>query len=213
MRSGWWRGASKIKGLSEQQLKEYLEEHYHYEIAMLAFSFQQLLENQRPPDQNKNNMAIECFLLHARNLYEFYYHSPNKDYSRATNFILDWDKYRPAKTTAIKEQENRINLELSHLTYKRIAGSTPEKQWNYGNLYNDYLIITKTFLEHLPKQYIGGKLARLKADLSKEAGRKDPAGNTIADLPTGTEINTITPSRVKISTASLSLGETISTFE
>jgi|GEM_PF-703579 len=146
---------------SDQQLKDDLEEHFHYEFSMFAYSFHKLKEGRQLSDPDKY-MALECFLLHARNLYEFYYHSSFNDYARAVDFVPSWDKTRPAKTEAIKEQESRINLELSHLTYRRIAGSAPEKRWNYGILYNNWLSVTKTFLEYLPNKYIGDKLRKLK---------------------------------------------------
>jgi len=155
--------------VSEHERMAFLDEHFHYEVFMLGYSLKKIIDSKRPSNRNDEALALEGFLLHARNLNEFYYYqSSRKDYARATDYIdkLIWEKVRPKKTSEIKEQEIRINHELSHLTYNRIAGDGVEKQWDCGRLYNDYIMVTKCFLDNLPDKFFGDKLKGLKAELS-----------------------------------------------
>jgi len=170
-----------------------LEEHFIYEVEMLCFSFKRIIEfkkfdeepaqyspystlvntpwvAQHTPlasDPNNINMALETFLLHARNLREFFYND-NKRYdtdARAWDFLEEknlWQKLRPAEMESMIEIRERAGKELAHLSYKRIYGTPPEKSWNTGETLSDLLKVVGIFLEHLSPKYFGDRLRNLK---------------------------------------------------
>lgn len=175
---------------TDEDKKEYLEEHLVYEVEMLLYSFGQLTKCTniveecsltstqistpnvtqfwgQSRDKNFGNMALETFLLHARNLREFFYKDDKgrPDDARAFELFMDkdpWKKLRPNETDSIKEVKNRADKELAHLTYKRISGTPPEKKWDCGKILFDLLGVVKVFLDKLPEQYFGENLKDLK---------------------------------------------------
>lgn len=122
-------------------------------------------------DRNFTNMALETFLLHARNLREFFYGEKQfQDDARAYQFFTDkecWKKIRPGETDSIKEVTKRGNKELAHLTYKRISGTPPEKGWDCRKIRSDFLEVVKVFLDKLPEKYSGKNLNDLKSEMKQ----------------------------------------------
>jgi hypothetical protein len=179
---------------SEKDKREYFEEHFLYEVRMLLYSFEQLVTCQNVSDvsnrtltqvstpwvdqfwgQSRNgnagNMALETFLLHARNLREFFYTEPKfPDDARAFHFFPDknsWEKLRPNETASIEDVKKRANKEMAHLTYKRISGTPPNKNWNYGKILTDLLAVIKVFLDGVPKKYLGKHSMEVKSELEQ----------------------------------------------
>lgn len=180
----------KATNLDDEEKKRYLREHFYYEVKMLDFAAAKLAEFA-PTDIWNRNMALETFLLHARNLKEFFYYKPCKPYLRAYDFVeneTEWDRDKPAeKTHWIKEVEGRADKELVHLTHGRIYGTPPEKKWDYGTIQRDFLKVVKHFLDHLPEKYIDERLRKIKemcvhvaTSTRKQIGLSTPAGTTTA---------------------------------
>jgi hypothetical protein len=172
---------------NDEDKRIYVEEHFCYEVEMLLYAFMQLgggtsmrmetnnlilattlvttlsvveYNKKQSIDQNFSNMAQETFLLHARNLREFFYRDDKQrlDDARAFEFFIDkdsWRKLRPNETDSIKEVKNRADKELAHLTYKRISGTPPEKLWDYRKIFFDFIEVIEVFLKQLPEKYFG----------------------------------------------------------
>ena len=126
-------------------------------------------------DRSFTNMGLETFLLHARNLREFFYGEEKYPHdARAYHFFADkecWEKMRPDETDSIKDVAKRGNKELAHLTYKRISGTPPEKGWDCGKILSDLLGVVKVFLDKLPEKYSGNKLNDLKSEMRQFLSR------------------------------------------
>jgi len=153
-------------------LKKFLNEHFVYEANALYFAMVKLHDQDKIENKNQDeiNMALESFLFHGRNLIEFFYYKNDaENYSRAFHFIEkdEWLKIRPKKTKQISEVQDRSNKEIVHLTYDRIAGSPPEKNWNCSNTFGDFLEIIKIFLNQLPKKYYEDKIINLKNNINE----------------------------------------------
>jgi len=178
---------------TDEDKKNFLEEDFAYEVELLCFSFTKLIEFKNadgrypqsssyftdvstgwvPPqyghqtvDRNNVNMALETFLLHARNLVEFFY-TKHKKYStdvRALDFFENkgsWIGSRPNLTGSLTKIRERAGKELAHLTYKRISGTPPEKDWSTGETVEDLVKVINIFLDRLPPKYIGERLRNL----------------------------------------------------
>src|SRR3989339_605647 len=138
--------------MNNEDLKDFLDEHFTYEVEMLYYAIMSWKKYCQPLDQNGVNMSLECLFFHGRNLLEFFYYKPIKEYSRATHFIDEskWKQTCPSKTKNIIELEKRTSNEIVHLTYKRITGSPPEKRWNPIGCFNVLIILKKIFFNLLP---------------------------------------------------------------
>ena len=139
-----------VTTLTDVQKKEFLAEHFRYEVDMLRYSADKLkqLEGKGGVEMN---MVVETFLFHARNLIEFFYNDSKKYPSdaRAYDFFEHkevWEQTRPPKSNEMDKVITRSGREMAHLTYLRISGTPPEKSWDCGQLTNEILEAVSTFL-------------------------------------------------------------------
>lgn len=157
--------------LDDNFLKDFLAEHFMYEIEGLVYSVKMLAQYGKSNDQPGINMCLDNFVAHGRNLLEFYYYprSDKNDYARAVHYVdsKTWEQARPPKTDLIRELERRASNEMVHLTFKRISGNPPEKKWDCGPCMKDVLIVTRHFLEILPEKHFSENITQLKQALNK----------------------------------------------
>lgn len=155
--------------MEDKDLKNFLDEHFCYEVEMLYFAVTSLKYYNIAASQNGINMSLECFLFHGRNLLEFFYYKPTNNYARAAHFVENdkWQQNRPEKTKNIIELERRTSKEVVHLTFDRISGTPPEKQWDWPSCFYDLLLVTKNFLNLLPNKFYGSNIINLKNNIDK----------------------------------------------
>ena len=73
-------------------IKEMLEEHLPYEFDMFFYAWDKLcklaeIKEKKLEEEKQKNMSLEVFLLHARNLIEFFCDNPNEDYYRLRDIL------------------------------------------------------------------------------------------------------------------------------
>lgn len=151
--------------------KEFLKEHFCYEVEMLCNSIVYLKKFHSKNNQVGINLALECFLLHARNLIEFLYHGSKlkPDDARASDFIdrRSWDKLASSKAKNLENLQKRANKEISHLTYTRHYETPPEKNWDPEKYFLEIIAGVKNFIDCLPQKYISNKINKLSIDIKK----------------------------------------------
>ncbi len=100
------------------------------------------------------NIALESFLVHARNLLQFFYDKVSKKGSRscAHHFINNWEKICPSKTEDVKKLYGKVSDEVHHLSYKREAKEN-KVPWNDVELLHNFMEIVKLFNSHLDPKY------------------------------------------------------------
>jgi hypothetical protein len=156
--------------LDRQDKKQFLEEHFYYEVLMLRYSIEKFMECGSIGDNLGMNLCMEALITHSRLLAEFFFFTSDKsDYARAGHFIDNWDKVRPIQSISINKLLERSNTEIVHLTYRRIAGNPNEKEWNLGSLYNELLEIVELFLNSLDTDLLGNNLSQLKSGLATDS--------------------------------------------
>ena len=155
--------------MKKEDLNFFLDEHFTYEVEMLYYAIVSWKKYQQPFDRNGINMSLECLLFHGRNLLEFFYYKPKNNYSHATDFVDNskWEQTRPNKSKNVTELEKRTSNEVVHLTYNRIAGTPPKKQWDTVGCFRDLVLVTKKFLNLLPDKLQGDRIVYLKNNIDK----------------------------------------------
>jgi hypothetical protein len=100
--------------------EDFFTEHLPYEISMLRATYE-LARAQKPAAEH--NALVEAFLLHARNLIEFFKDRPACDFDPRmfTNAGYQLNKDFVADSVVAK-----INRQTSHLTAKRISNAADE---------------------------------------------------------------------------------------
>lgn len=135
-------------------LQAYSGEHVFYEIDML-FGVGNLIAKRAcivaatPEDKQRlNNLVIEGFGIHVRNIVDFLYLPQDGTDVVAADFCVprDWEAACPPISMTLKAAKTRANKELAHLTTSRLSGNPPEKQWAAAALMVELNPLIKRFL-------------------------------------------------------------------
>ena len=137
----------KPKSKPSIDLLAFAEEHLFYEAQMFVAA----RAIQPGGNQFLRNLKVENTVLHLRNLIEFFYPvMPRDDDILATHYVVDWNAKRPAIAPLLEKARARANKELHHLTSQRIAGTPPEKAWDFDAISNAMKVVIAAFLSHQP---------------------------------------------------------------
>ncbi len=104
-------------------------EAFKYELEMFSYAEEQLSNAQG----DLRNAMIECALLHARNLLDFFTGNQpmmakiDESSIRAGHFVEGNIWWKSSKLSHLQKRKKDINKALSHLTYDRIGA---EYNWN-----------------------------------------------------------------------------------
>ena|ERR1039458_224980 len=91
--------------------------------------------------------ALESFAVHLRNLIDFFYKQPQPpDDVAALDFYDPPTGWAPgAMSPTLEVARERANKEISHITFKRKSGMTPDKPWAVGGLFNEIHVVAQKF--------------------------------------------------------------------
>jgi hypothetical protein len=120
--------------------------HIAYEIQIFHYAY----ISYSQPNVNKNDLLrsifIEAFVLHARNLYDFFYRRKNKtprdDDVIVEDFLSNKNMKIFKKNRTNKTEMDRVfsitraNKEIAHLSYYRLRKTAKTKQWKIPKIYN-----------------------------------------------------------------------------
>jgi hypothetical protein len=112
----------------DEVVNRIFQEHLPYELDMLEAAFTFLHSPtfaDRRNDVYEKNRAIEAFWTHARNLIEFLAH-PRTDDHKGVVSARDFTTGQFDPGMKMREMDQRINAQVSHLTYER--RSSPEQK-------------------------------------------------------------------------------------
>ncbi len=125
--------------------------HFRYEVAMLRYSGD-VLTGPNPPRGLAHAMAMESFLIHARNLHDFFYgleeaQKGNKRVRGDDVFVehfFDGDGWHsPVENRLTGDEIDRVNKRLAHLTYSREDGRYED--WDFKGIHSRLLALVELF--------------------------------------------------------------------
>jgi len=132
-----------------EELHTFSAKHLHYEIDM-CYQAATLLPSAAP-ENVLNNVLVESYALHLRNLIEFLYWSPTRDDVNAVHFVkskTEWWSSRGAIPEVLATAKIRADKQIAHLTKKRFADGAPEKNWTPGTEIAALVDGLRLFLRH-----------------------------------------------------------------
>lgn len=88
----------------------------HYEWGMIHVSRGQIVLAKKAHDQALENTALESFLIHARNISDFFQVGGREDDVLARDFLGLTPR---VKLPYIRKHKKRLNRRLAHLSYSR----------------------------------------------------------------------------------------------
>jgi len=131
---------------------------------MLEFSYKEFTQKTRPPHSPESNLFIEGFLLHYRNLIQFFSGSEERHKRYKGNDISTFDPkvwagrdFRADEIAAIKDPgknldnkySNKISNLLQHCTKKRV---NPLQGWEMENMHCEIEPIMDAFAKMFPRE-------------------------------------------------------------
>jgi hypothetical protein len=150
----------KLRKIREDSELSEAATHVSYEIEMLAYSAEQLGSSHASPpatlSENDKHMAMECFLLHFRNIRSFLCPSlgnpPRKNDLVASDYFGNSEATDCAKAATFSLDKDRLDQMLAHLTYCRLEYvSDGNVGWKIAKLTIDVLEELNSFLDDLDK--------------------------------------------------------------
>jgi hypothetical protein len=158
---------STVRPFCDAYLLEYSGEHVRYEFDMFIWlgaicgnSSVQVGAPTQPDALRLKNVLIEAFAVHLRNVIDFLYiDSPQATDVIAADFLNpgEWSRLRPAMSPHLSRARVRANKEIAHLTTERLAGSPPEKAWDFSAMLSDVAPLLRLFIESaLPSRLAPG---------------------------------------------------------
>jgi len=134
--------------------------HLRYEFSMLG-SVAQAIASGMSSNGWLLNALLESFVIHFRNLLDFFYPTENakNDDVLAEDYFDDgaWNKIRPALSDAMAQGKIRAHKEIAHLTYARLQVTPESKNWKFIDITNELNEIMEVFVSHVPKARLGSK--------------------------------------------------------
>ena len=104
------------------------------------------------------SVYLECFLLHARVLDDFFYKDTcnelHKDDVLAWQYfesLDEWNRIRPTSGSYLKKNRDRLNKSLAHLTYARIKYERDGKGWDHEQIFDEIENLWNIFLRGVPE--------------------------------------------------------------
>jgi hypothetical protein len=117
-------------------------DHVFYEIHQLT-----LMAGRTDPERALQNAIVESRLIHVRNLLDFFEHSSSpKDDVLCIHYDFS------SSPIAIENQyRERLNKDVSHLTYSRTRRSAADKPWPHDRVVLPVLRECRSFAEYVLK--------------------------------------------------------------
>lgn len=141
----------------ENGLREMALRHISYEIKMLR-ELADALQGKGVGPRTLNNALLESFLIHYRNLYDFFYPEfPSRKRLphdvAASDYLPNpkqWRKRRPdLDRNRVVENRERVNCLLAHLTLRRLKYKN--RSWPDRKMANTIEALIEEFVKELPR--------------------------------------------------------------
>ncbi|MGV8017346.1 MAG: hypothetical protein AB2L26_04045 [Ignavibacteria bacterium] len=156
---------------SDRQL--FLRKYYYYEMTMFIYSFLKIKELDSISDEHYRSLLVENFVLHTRNLYDFYAKGGSRqDDANAIDFLSisndDWQKLIKGDKDILDslDTSNKVNKQLAHLTYSRLDYENANKGWCVDETTKHIFFITIKFVDNIKLEFKSNELNILKDRIS-----------------------------------------------
>jgi hypothetical protein len=149
-----------------------------YELDMLNETADILQKGQA--DKVLHDALLESFLLHARNLYEFFNPTQfikGKEDSVIADDFLDVPNSLGKADISSFDKDKANNL-LTHISYSRAAEYLDDEGWPYLKIQEEINTAMKIFVEKVDNSKIGDKLRSYKFTLKSNIPIPDAVAST-----------------------------------
>jgi hypothetical protein len=132
--------------LSAQELQKYSADHVWHEIKMFFGTGPYVPYATSPQVKIMDDAMLESFVLHLRNLMNFFYPGRIMSDDVIAADYFDSGQMPELKSKLLPRAKDRADKELSHLTSKRLPHHHPDKFWESGPLMRDLAEVIEAFI-------------------------------------------------------------------
>ena len=108
-----------------------------------------------------DNLRIEGFMAHLRNLIDFLFTLSPADTDVAAVDFCPPETWKPVIPQALLDAKRRVNKELAHLAAERISGSPLRKQWDFAGLSDEVKLLLSDFVAKADPPRLSPRVKRL----------------------------------------------------
>lgn len=163
-----------MKPMTDEELREFADEHLYYEIEMALFAGPLALRYANPAsveEQVIKNALLESFVTHIRVLKEFFYDERGRpDDVIADDYVDDpeaWHQARGPLPEVLARAARRTGKGVVHLTRGRVVAHPSEKEWVPAELIQALTGPLQQFVALVPRHRLNWKFQMLVSDLGK----------------------------------------------
>jgi hypothetical protein len=166
-------------------------EHVKYEFEMLTETAT-LLQSHPTLTEAHQRAILESFVIHFRNLLEFFYWNPGEDRILAEHFAPGaWRDKRPKKSALLFKGHSRACNEIAHLTFARLGVRNEDWPWPVAEITKEmselYDLFLKLAPQDLPKltpvQFASANIVSVTNTVSFRHSTNTSNSVTISSLP------------------------------
>lgn len=154
---------------SDKELSDFAKKHLWHEIWMLhaltGRLFEVLEHDARAGrrdlewlDLETRNAQLESFVIHARNLLDFFYQGSRKKQDALARDYVSGQWSPLPMTPALKQVNPRAGSGLAHLSYDRLLVSEEAKAWDYWAIWIDLAKVIRSFVARAPTNRLPASL-------------------------------------------------------
>lgn len=110
-----------------------------------------------------HNSFLEAFLLHCRNLWDFFESNPYQDDILASHYAAEW---QPA-VSLDPDIRASLNMRLSRLKFNRLEMQDLEEEWAVDQMLIDIIGVFNQFLDSLPGERKAWFLSKYQIDIEE----------------------------------------------
>ena len=124
--------------------------HVVYEMKMFSFTAGALMDGSVPPENWRYNAMLESWVLHLRNLLEFFYHRGKDPKIVRVDDFFGRTPNPELEPEILKGLLGRANVEISHLSY----GRSVSRDWDVKGVSDVMETNIRLFIETVPERHM-----------------------------------------------------------
>ncbi len=149
--------------VTDTECLEMSREHIAYEVLMLNYCALKIDGSE----SLEQNLYVEGFALHLRNLIAFLYSTPKQDDVCAACFFSPggWEKMRGIQPDVLLDAENRAHKQMAHITLSRLR----KQRWEIRKIIEALMPVLQVFVTGARPELIHDDLRRQVEYLEKRS--------------------------------------------
>ena len=143
--------------IDKNRLPEFSSVHLPHELTMLRWT----AVNVEETTAEQHDAILESWVIHLRNLINFFYRPGRPTDATAADFFDDPSTWKPAEPDELTKARDRAEKEISHITDQRKPLNDPNRGWDVKGLTKTIWETASRFANHPSARHLSPELKAL----------------------------------------------------